>query len=84
MRPLQVNMGNVILLKAPTQKQLETFKKEIVVFGFELLDNKKQKLIEQVKTLLIKKVQQEDIEEHFSISELDDNKCHCCSKGKKT
>lgn len=37
--------------------------------GFEILDDQKQKQIEKIKSLLIKKVQSGDVEEHFSISE---------------
>jgi len=64
---LQVNLGEVILEKQPTKKQLADFKEKIASVGFELLDDQKQQLIERIKTLIIKKVQKE-IEEHFSIS----------------
>lgn len=36
--------------------------------GFELLDNQKQKQIEKIKNLLIKKVQSGEVEEHFSLT----------------
>lgn len=36
--------------------------------GFELLDDQRMQLIEQIKTLIIQKVQSADIEEHFSVS----------------
>lgn len=39
------------------------------MLGFEVLDDKKQKQIERIKGLLIKKVQSGSIEEHFSIIE---------------
>ncbi|HMG82631.1 MAG TPA: AraC family transcriptional regulator [Ferruginibacter sp.] len=68
LEPLQVSLGTVTLKEKPTDEQLTTFKEQIVTVGFELLDDKKKKLIEQIKTAIIKKVQKE-IEEHFSISE---------------
>jgi len=40
------------------------------------LDDKKQKQIEKIKSLLIKKVQSGDVEEHFSISEYLSNALH--------
>ena len=36
--------------------------------GFELLDDQKTKQIEKIKNLLIQKVQNGDVEEHFSVS----------------
>jgi AraC family transcriptional regulator len=75
LQPLQVSLGKVILAANPTEKQLIDFKAEIARVGFELLDDKKKKLIEQIKTLIIEKVQK-GIEEHFSISEYITNGLH--------
>lgn len=63
-----VSMGEVELSKPPTAKQLGDFSLRLQELGFELLDNQKQKQIEKIKNLLIKKVQSGDIGEHFSIS----------------
>ena len=62
-----ISLGEVELFKAPTSKQLNKLDENLKQLGFELLDNQKQKQIEVVKTLLIKKVQTGEIEEHFSI-----------------
>jgi AraC family transcriptional regulator len=72
---LQVSLGKITLTKEPTKKQLEGFQEQINSIGFELLDSQKQQVIEQVKTLIIEKVQKE-IEEHFSISEFLVQKLH--------
>lgn len=37
--------------------------------GFELLGNQKQKQIDKIKNLLIKKIQSGEVEDHFSISD---------------
>jgi AraC family transcriptional regulator len=71
----EVSLGKVVLAKQPTKKQLSGFKDQIAQVGFELLDDQKHQLIEQVKTLIIEKVQQE-IEEHFSITEFLTKKLH--------
>jgi len=71
----QVSLGKVVLTKQPTPKQLATFKEQIAGVGFELLDDQKQQLIEQIKTLIIEKIRQ-GIEEHFSISEYLTKKLH--------
>lgn len=62
-----VRLGEIELAKEPTDKQLQHFAAELQKVGFELLDDAKTQLIEKIKTLLIQKVQEENIEEHFSI-----------------
>ena len=63
-----VRLGEIELVKTATKKQLENFSDGLQKVGFELLDDAKTQLIEQIKTLLIQKVQQANIEDHFSIS----------------
>jgi AraC-like DNA-binding protein len=64
-----VQLGEVELVKAPGQKQLQKFSDDLRKVGFELLDDQKTQLIEKIKNLLIQKVQDGDIEEHFSINQ---------------
>lgn len=68
LRAANVSMGEVELAKPASAKQLSDFSIRLQELGFELLDDQKQKQIEKIKTLLIKKVQSGDIGEHFSIS----------------
>jgi AraC family transcriptional regulator len=75
LEPLQVDLGSVTLKESPTEEQLVKFREQIANVGFELLDNKKKKQIEQIKMAIIEKVQKE-IEEHFSISEYITNTIH--------
>jgi len=63
-----VSMGEVELAKPVSTKQKSDLNIRLQGLGFELLDDQKQKQIEKIKTLLIKKVQSGDIGEHFSIS----------------
>lgn len=67
--PALISMGEVELSKPATDKQLKSLNERLIQLGFELLDNQKQKQIEKIKNLLIKKVQSNEIEEHFSITE---------------
>ncbi len=69
LHPLHVSLGEVELANDPTEKQLIQLSGRLNELGFELLDNQKQKQIEKIKTLIIKKVQQGEIEEHFSLGE---------------
>ncbi len=63
-----VRLGEVELIKEPEKEKLEQFAEDLKQTGFELLDDQKTQLIEQVKNLLIQKVQSGNIEERFSIS----------------
>jgi len=64
-----VRLGEIELTKIPHKKQLHNFSEDLQKVGFELLDDAKTQLIEHIKTLLIQKVQDENIEEHFSLQQ---------------
>jgi AraC-like DNA-binding protein len=66
---IEVTMGEVELNTEPSKEQQEIISTRLTQLGFEILDNKSQKLIEKIKNLLIEKVQSGDIEEHFSLSD---------------
>lgn len=76
LKPMQVSMGEVELSKQPTAKQMQELNSRLLQLGFEILDDQKQKQIEKIKSLLIKKVQSGEMEEHFSISEYLSNALH--------
>jgi AraC family transcriptional regulator len=69
LKPSMINMGEVELSKEPLNKQLQDVEKRLNELGFEILDTQKQKLIERIKNLIVKKVQDGEIEEHFSLIE---------------
>ena len=63
-----VRLGEVELIKEPGKTRLLKLAEDLKQAGFELLDDHKKQLIEQVKNLLIQKVQSGHVEEHFSVS----------------
>ena len=69
MSPIYVAMGEVEIKKPLTAKQEHLLNEKLIVLGFELLDDQKQKQIEQIKNLLIQKVQLGELKEHFSITD---------------
>ena len=76
LQPLHVTMGEAELKKQPTAKQMQQLNSRLLQLGFEILDDQKQKQIEKIKSLLIKKVQSGQVEEHFSISAFLSNALH--------
>ncbi|HVZ96174.1 MAG TPA: helix-turn-helix transcriptional regulator [Chitinophagaceae bacterium] len=63
-----VRLGEVELLKEPGNAQLARFAEDLKQTGFELLDDRRMQLIEEIKKLLIQKIQSGNVEEHFSFS----------------
>jgi AraC-like DNA-binding protein len=49
----KVNLGEVELENEPTSVQLDNLNKGLTAIGFELLDDKKEKLVEKVKNIII-------------------------------
>ena len=69
LHPVHVKLGEIEFAEAPTQRDINRLNESLFELGFELLDDQKQKSIEQIKNLLIKKVQSGEVEEHFSITD---------------
>jgi AraC-like DNA-binding protein len=63
-----IRLGEVELNNIPQPSQLNSLGQALESIGFELLDDQRQQQIEKIRNLLIQKVQEADIEEHFSIS----------------
>jgi AraC-like DNA-binding protein len=60
MEPLSVELGEVELKEKPQLAQLEQLEKSLNALGFEIIDNQKSRLIEQIKTQIIKLVHYTD------------------------
>ena len=56
LKPLQLALGEVDLAERPTEGKLAQLILRLQALGFELIDDKKSRIIEQIKTLLIKLV----------------------------
>lgn len=67
--PVAVYMGEVELARDLIPTELAKLDERLRILGFEILNDKNQKLIENIKTLLIGLVQSGEIEEHFSLSD---------------
>lgn len=54
LQPLTIDLGEIELAAPPTKTQLENIGNSLGKLGFELIDDKKSRLIGQIKTLIIK------------------------------
>lgn len=65
LHPLKIELGEAIIKEDDISKEIiQQLAVNLQQSGFELLDNKKQKLIEQIKTFIIKEIHYND--EHAS------------------
>ena len=67
--PLAVELGEVVLEQELTPGQKEQVEEALTSVGFELIDDKKSKLIERIKTLIIELVQNQDNDLKINLSE---------------
>lgn len=65
----QVKLGEVILAKEPTDEQIQQFTKRIESLGFERIDDKKSRLVAQIKNQIIKLVHYDDNHSKTNLSE---------------
>ncbi|MEZ2338133.1 helix-turn-helix domain-containing protein [Mucilaginibacter sp. RCC_168] len=70
LEPLSVELGEVALKKSPEAQQLQALEKSLTSLGFELIDNQKSRLIEQIKTEIIKLVHYTDTANPLKLSVL--------------
>lgn len=66
--PLSVELGEITLKEKPEAKQLDQLAKSLTGLGFEMIDNQKSRLIEQIKTQIIKLVHYADTTTQLKLS----------------
>lgn len=74
--PLSIDLGEVLLNSPLDEIQKASIRKALSPLGFELLDDKKSRLIEQVKTLIIELVHYNDNELKINLSDYLSDKLH--------
>jgi AraC family transcriptional regulator len=65
-----IQLGEVLLQKEISQKQTDTLKGRLAELGFELLDDAKKKIIEKIKTIIIRHVHYNGGDQRFNLSEV--------------
>lgn len=71
-----VQLGAVDFDKKPSVEQLYNLTKALVSLGFEVINNKKGRIIEQIKTIIIDLVHQQDNYNNTNLSEVLSSKIH--------
>ncbi|MDE0536000.1 helix-turn-helix domain-containing protein [Tenacibaculum sp. L6] len=71
-----IKLGEVILEKELTSHEKEHLDKILLDLGFEIIDDKKSRIIEKIKNLIINLVHHQDSETKVNLSELLSNELH--------
>ena len=71
-----IKLGEVILEKELTSDEKEHLDKILLDLGFEIIDDKKSRIIEKIKNLIINLVHHQDSETKVNLSELLSNELH--------
>jgi len=74
--PIAVELGEVETSERITQQQLSELKNSLKHIGFELIDDKKSRLIEQIKTEIIRLVHHSEEIENTNLSTILSDKLH--------
>lgn len=74
--PLKVELGMAIVQEQLRPADRETIKAVLEKYGFELIDDKRMRVIEQIRTAIIELVHYEDNTSKLKLSEYLKEKCH--------
>ena len=74
--PLNVELGEVVISDSLTKQERETIQSALIDLGFELIDDKRVRLIEQVKSVIIELVHERNAELNETLSDLIRHKTH--------
>ncbi|WP_343605732.1 AraC family transcriptional regulator [Fluviicola sp.] len=66
----QVKLGEVVLEKEPTAVEKQNLEQVLVPLGFEVIDDKKGRVIEKIKNVIIELVHHQDNESKNNLSEV--------------
>ena len=71
-----VKLGEAELMKELTAQQKDTLENSLIKLGFELIDNKKSRVIEKIKTVIINRVHHQDNDAKTNLSEILSKELH--------
>ncbi len=71
-----ITLGEVVLTNEPTAVQKQELEKALTALGFEVIDDKKSRLIEKIKNIIIKLVHYDDSDLKSNLSNLLSNELH--------
>lgn len=74
--PVSIELGTVVLPQPLTQETLGGIRSELEEYGFELIDDKRTRIIEQIRTAVIQYVRHDELPEQMNLSDYLSRQCH--------
>jgi AraC-like DNA-binding protein len=71
-----IRLGEVILDKEPSTEEKDKLEKALILLGFELIDDKKSRIIEKIKNSIIDLVHYQDNDTKTNVSDVLSSKLH--------
>lgn len=65
-----IQLGEVELMAAPDKEQLQTLEKNLGSIGFELLDDKKSRIVEKIKNIIVSVIHRNEDGQNLKLSAL--------------
>ena len=73
---MNIKLGEVMLAKEPTPEEKSNLDKVLVPLGFEIIVDKKSRIIEQIKNIIIDLVHHQDNDSKTNLSDVLSSKLH--------
>ena len=71
-----IKLGEVVLSKEPTAEEKNKLDKALVLLGFELIDDKKSRIIEKIKNIIIELVHHQNNDAKTNLSDVLSSQLH--------
>lgn len=71
-----IRLGEVVLEQSPTAEEKKQLEEALVPLGFEVIDDKKGRIIEQIKNVIIDLVHHQDNDTRTNLSDILSSKLH--------
>lgn len=76
LHPVSVELGEVTLTETDIEPEKQKLSKNLQALGFELIDNRKSRIIEKIKNVIIDLVHHQDSDTKYNLSEVLSGELH--------
>ncbi len=74
--PTQVELGKVFLSEPLERAKMDSIRKHLEEYGFEVIDDRRMRLLEQIRVGIIEYVHSPEVQDKMNLSDYLQDKCH--------
>lgn len=74
--PTQVELGKVFLSEPLERAKMDSIRKHLEEYGFEVIDDRRMRLLEQIRIGIIEYVHSPEVQDKMNLSDYLQDKCH--------